>query len=182
MLKQVEPTMVEVDGMKFYIRPFPAFKAANISGELASVLAPLLSGVFALVDTGENQGEKTAENLLDQDASKAAEAIMGNAKIDGDKLEGLMKKLLLGGHISVEIEDEDTGKTEAVRMDQDVANEIFCGEVQNMFILCVKVIQLNFNGFFKKLAAQSGKAVSAARSQRPIIGNMASSITRGLMT
>ena len=49
MLKQVEPTMVEVDGMKFYIRPFPAFKAANISGELASVLAPLLSGVFALL-------------------------------------------------------------------------------------------------------------------------------------
>ena len=33
-MKQMEPTTVMIGGMSFYITPFPAFKAANISGEL----------------------------------------------------------------------------------------------------------------------------------------------------
>ena len=41
-LKQMEPTKETVGGYNFYIKPFAAFKAANLTGELASVLAPLL--------------------------------------------------------------------------------------------------------------------------------------------
>ncbi len=48
-LKQVTPTKVPVGDMEFYIRPFPAFKAANITGELASVLTPLLGMLVPLI-------------------------------------------------------------------------------------------------------------------------------------
>jgi len=153
-LKQMEPTKEKVGGYNFYITPFAAFKAANLTGELASVLAPLLG---ALVPLASNQKEGS---LMDIDAGQAAEALSNCTNISGDKMEKLMQKLLLGGHIVVEIPD-DEGEAHGERLDMDLANEIFCGEVQDMFILCFHVIKLNFNGFFKKIAGLSGKAGSA---------------------
>ncbi len=153
-LKQMEPTKEKVGGYNFYIKPFAAFKAANLTGELASVLAPLLAALAPLV-SDQKEG-----SLMDVDASQAAEALFNCTNISGDKMEKLMQKLLLGGHIVVELPDEE-GETKAERLDMDIANEIFCGEVQDMFILCFHVIKLNFNGFFKKIAGLSGKAGSA---------------------
>ena len=159
-LKQVEPTMETVGENKFYITPFAAFKAANLTGELASVLAPLLGVLAPLVNDG---------SLMDVDAGKAAEAMANCTAIDGDKLEKLMKKLLLGGHITVEFTNED-GEPEGERLNEDLANEIFCGDVQDMFVLCFHVIKLNFNGFFKKIAGLSGKVGSASpKTPRKVI-------------
>ena len=153
-LKQMEPTKETVGGYNFYIKPFAAFKAANLTGELASVLAPLLGALAPLV-SDQKEG-----SLMDVDAAEAAEALSNCTNISGDKMEKLMQKLLLGGHIVVELPDEE-GEFKPERLDMDIANEIFCGEVQDMFILCFHVIKLNFNGFFKKIAGLSGKAGSA---------------------
>lgn len=148
-LRQMEPAAAKVGGMKFYITPFPAFKAANLTGELASVLAPLLGVLAPLVK--EDGGD-----LMDIDVGTAAQAMSGCTAISGDKMERLMQKLLLGGHITVEAPNEE-GEIEPQRLDMDLANELFCGEVQDMFSLCFHVIKLNFNGFFRKFAGLSGK-------------------------
>lgn len=159
-LKQVEPAIEKIGGYKFYITPFAAFKAANLTGELASVLAPLLGVLAPLVNDG---------GLMDVDARDAAEAMANCTAIDGDKLEKLMKKLLLGGHIVVEATN-DEGETEGERLNEDLANEIFCGDVQDMFILCFHVIKMNFGGFFKRLAGQSGKAgLAEGKAPRKIL-------------
>lgn len=162
-LKQATPMKVKVGDMEFYIRPFPAFKAANITGELASVLAPLLSALAPLVSQSskkENQEKETLEeSFLDLDAGKAAEAMANCTSIDGVQIEKLMKKLLLGGHIAVELEDEN-GDMEEEKLTQELADEIFCGNIQHMFVLCFHVIKLNFRGFFEKLPVLSGKAES----------------------
>lgn len=152
-LKRMEPARVKVGEYNFYITPFGAFKAANLTGELASVLAPLLGAFVPLVSDSAGDGRE----LLDVDASQAAEALAGCTAISGDKLESLARKLLLGGNVVVELEDPDTGETDAQRMDSDIADEVFCGDVQDMFVLCFHVIKLNFNGFFRNLGAQFGK-------------------------
>ena len=162
-LKQMEPTKEKVGGYNFYIKPFAAFKAANLTGELSSVLAPLLGALAPLV-SDQKEG-----SLMDIDAAQAAEALSNCTNISGDKMEKLMQKLLLGGHIVVELPDEE-GETKAERLDMDIANEIFCGEVQDMFILCFHVIKLNFNGFFKRVAGLSGKVGSASpKTPRKVI-------------
>lgn len=169
-LRQMEPMKVKVGEYNFYITPFPAFKAANITGELASVLAPLLGVLAPLVDGGnQKEGGEGSDggSLMDIDAGKAAEAIAGCSAISGDKLEKLMQKLLLGRNIVVEAPNQD-GEVEAQRLDMDLANELFCGEVQDMFVLCFHVIRLNFNGFFKRFAARSGKA-EEKRTPRKIL-------------
>ena len=163
MLKQLEPTRRTIGDKVFYITPFPAFRAANLSGELASVLAPL-SGVVAAVMSGTD-GETF--NFMDLDVKKVADGMSGCAELSGDKLEGVMRKLLLGGHISVEFKDEN-GEMTMERLDADLANELFCGEIQDMYVLCVYVIQLNFNGFFRRLTAQSG-ALKSRKTPRPIL-------------
>lgn len=149
-LRQMEPAVVTVAGMDFYITPFAAFKAANLTGELASVLAPLLGALAPLVNGDDGK------DLMDVDAERAAAALANCTVISGDKLEKLMEKLLLGGHIAVEVQDED-GRKDVGRLDRDLANELFCGEVQDMFVLCFHVIRLNFKGFFRKFAGLSGK-------------------------
>lgn len=167
-LKQMESTKVKVGDNEFYIKPFPAFKAANLTGELASVLSPLLGAVAPLVGTTDS------ESIMDMDVEKVgekmAEGVMGNINISGDKIEALMKKLLLGGNIVIEYEDED-GEMQQEKLDKDLADEVFCGNVQDMFVLCVHVIKLNFNGFFEKIANLSGKAKQAVgeKTQRKIL-------------
>lgn len=151
-LKQMEAQKVNICDNVFYIKPFPAFKAANITGDLASVLSPLIGVIAPLVGNG---------NLMDVDVNKAVEALSGSTLINGDKLESLMSKLLLGDHIVIEYEDDD-GKTHQEKLNKDLADEVFCGNVQDMFVLCVHVIKMNFNGFFGKLATLSGKAEPVA--------------------
>lgn len=148
-MKQFEPVDVTVNGYDFHIFPFPAFKAANMSGELVSVLGPALGSLLTLLGNDEQEDS----NLLDVNLEKSAPAIAGAfSSISGDKIEGLLKRLLISGrNISVERDDEG-----ATYVTEDALNEIFCGSVEGMFILAFHVIKTNFGGFFKKFENLSG--------------------------
>lgn len=151
-MKQLRTTMEKVGDMEFYIKPFPALKAANISAELASVLTPVLGALAPLAASDKD--------LLDTDVSAAAGAI-SKLNLDGDDFEKLIRKLLLGGHIVVSL-DDGSGNVSQQQLNLDILNEIFCGDVQDMFVLCFYVIRLNFKGFFEKFNALSGKAKALA--------------------
>ena len=149
----------------FYIRPFGAFAAANISGELAALLSPILAGIaplFGGLDTGDG-GSDAAANPLDMDIEEAL------STISGDKVERMMRRLLIDQqNISVQGEDTD-GDT--VILDKDLADEVFCGELQDMFILCYEVIKLNFKGFFKRVGIRSGSLIDKLRKGTPTSEN-----------
>lgn len=156
----------------FYIRPFGAFAAANISGELAALLSPILAGIaplFGGLDTGDG-GSDAAANLLDMDIEEAMPAISSAlSTISGDKVERMMRRLLIDQqNISVQGEDTD-GDT--VILDKDLADEVFCGELQDMFILCYEVIKLNFKGFFKRVGIRSGSLIDKLRKGTPTSEN-----------
>lgn len=149
-MKQMEVTMKKIGDTKFYITPFPAFTAARISGELASVIAPIL-GSFAPMLKGVDANN--ADNLMDTNIDEALPVLADAlSQLEGNKFEHLMKQLLTD-YKNVAYDNED-GETE--RLTYDNANEVFCGEIQDMLLLCWEVIKLNFGGFFKKIAGQSG--------------------------
>ena len=76
-----------------------------------------------------------------------------------------MKKLL-NDYENVSVEGDATeGKT--MRLTYDLANEVFCGDVQDMYILCFEVIKLNYSGFFKRLGVQSGSLKELTRKLKP---------------
>jgi hypothetical protein len=144
-----------LNGNTFYVRPFGAFKAANMSGEILSLLTPVLAGVAPIIAGAEIQGDNVT--LLDMDAEKAAphlaKAMDG---INGDKLEALLLKLLIQyKNISVQLD----GENEAQLLTRDLADEVFCGDTQDMFILAFDVIKVNYAGFFKRLGGQFGEAI-----------------------
>jgi hypothetical protein len=132
----------EIGGVKFYIRAFPAFTAANISGELAAALAPAMAGIVPIA----MRSEKT--DILNVDVSQFSGAM---SSLSGDKVEAMLKKLLTK-HRNVSVETDDGVKM----LDNDLADEVFCGDVQNMFILAFEVVQANYGNFFKNLAGQFG--------------------------
>lgn len=146
-MKLQDPVQVKIGEYNYYIRPFPAFKAANISGEVVSVVMPILGAALPLM------GANTVGSIMDQDISELSPAITkGFESLSGDKCEKLLRDLLIrNGNIAVEIEGE------AKTLDEDLSNVVFCGEIQDMYILAFNVIKVNYGGFFKKLGDQSGK-------------------------
>ena len=158
-MKQLETHQVQIGETTFWIRPFPAFKAARLSGELASVILPIVSGLAPIMSkTGKDQG------LLDIEVDGEVTNIVSEAfaALSGDKLEQVLKHLLIEGK-AISYENDETGK--ATLLTEDVANELFCSEVQDMFILAFEVIKTNYNGFFKKLAVQFGSVTQPEKKK-----------------
>lgn len=177
-LRQLEPKKETIGEFNFYIKPFPAMVAANLTGDLASLLTPVLAALMPLVGNTSDDAEDEADGgLMDIDVNDAAASISKSMEgFSGKKVESMMKKLLISyRNVAVEMPelDEDgveTGEYEQELLDMDLVNEIFCGNVQDMFILAFYVIRLNFNGFFKKLAGPSGKVGEAlAKKMRTIL-------------
>ncbi len=158
-MKQLESREVTVGENIFYIRPLPAFKAANLSGELAALVLPLVTGLTSLIPAGTT-AENMGNGLFDIDVKDAGPAISAAfSSLSGDKIEAILKHLLIAGkNISVEVPGE------RVRiLTEDLANEVFCEDVQDMFILAFEVIRTNYNGFFKKLGGRFGPVVEALK-------------------
>ena len=147
-LKQLETREVTVGENIFYIRPLPAFKAANMTGELAALVLPLVSGLAPMLSAVDT--EKEGNGLLDIKVEDAAPAIAGAfSSLDGDKVEKILKHLLIAGsNISVEQPGEKV--------------RLLTEDLANMFILAFEVIRTNYNGFFKKLGDRFGKVAEWA--------------------
>ena len=72
-LKQLEPKKETIGGLNFYIRPFPAMVAANLTGDLASLLTPVLAALMPLVGDSDNEGDDEDGDLMDIDVNDAAD-------------------------------------------------------------------------------------------------------------
>ena len=165
-MKQQEVTQKVIGDSTFYIRPFPAFTAAKIGGELASTLTPILGSLAPLMGSVGKDEEGNAQ-FMDMDVQNAFPAFADAlSKVSGDQFETIMQHLLVDyGNVSVSNDEVTNGKPR--KLDLDIANEIFCLEVQDMFVLCFEVVKLNFGGFFKKLGIQSGNLLEAAQKVVP---------------
>lgn len=153
-MKQITPTEHVLGDYTFYVRPFPAFTAARITGDLGNVLIPILGAVAPFLGA-DKADAKEKKGVLDTDISQVAPAMsQAVSTLDGEKFERLMRELLTDyGNIAY----KSTGGTEMpAPMTSDAANELFCGDVQDMFVLAFYVIKQNFSGFFKKLSTQFG--------------------------
>jgi hypothetical protein len=152
-MKLQDATEVVVNENHFYVRPFPAFRAANISGEVIKVIIPIIGSVLPFVSTSGDT------SVLDTDlATIAPEITKAFESLSGDAVEKLLRDLLVkGNNIAVDFNGETKPLTE------DLVNELFCGEVQDMYILAFHVIRINYGGFFGKLGTQSGKVAELAQ-------------------
>lgn len=152
-MKLQDATEVKVGENNFWIRPFGAFKAANISGDVMRVVLPILSSVLSVVDVNKSG------SVMDTDVQAVLpEIAKGFESLSGDQCEQLLRKLLIKEkNIAVDID----GETKV--LDEDIMNEIFCGEIQDMYVLAFHVIKVNYSGFFKKLGGQSGNVAELVK-------------------
>lgn len=165
--KRMQTTEKVIGEATFYIKPFAAFTAANISGDLAGILMPMIGSLVPVLANGLGKKDEEGNpvdlknfdtesfDIMDLDFEQAMPSMVNAfSSLDGQKMERILKKLLTdNGNISVECYATE-GRVRV--LDYTLANEIFCGDLQDMFILCFEVIKINFSGFFKKLAGQYG--------------------------
>ena len=158
-MKQFDTVTKNFGGNAFFIRPFGAFDAARITGDLSSTLVPLVSGLSPAVSNAKDV-DTLSEVAIDYEklGPSLAESF---SMLEGEKIEKLLRTLLVDkNNISVRLE----GDRDAQQLTFDIANDIFAGDLQDMFMLAVEVIKVNFNGFFKKLAGRSGAAKSIPKA------------------
>jgi hypothetical protein len=140
--KANKPHEVAVGEHLFHVRKYRALPSARISGNLVSTIAPLLGGAGSLFD------EESNKNVLDSNLSELlpelAEAL---AKVDGDKLEKLLRELLI---------DEGCISFDGDLLTQSVLDELFCGDLFGLLELAVKVCKLNFETVFTMLGNRFG--------------------------
>ena len=87
---------------------------------------------------------------LDDDLNNIAPQLSAAfAGLSGDKLEKLLKKLLC----SQNIVPKSTGEW----LTEDQADEIFCGQVDMMYVLAFHVLKENFGGFFERVGSLFGE-------------------------
>ncbi len=143
-MKQMEIKKVTIGERDFYIKPFGAFTAARISGDIASTVAPIVSGLspFLIGQIGDNAIETACDAL---------------ANLDGEKLEKLATVLLLT-YNNVTYAGEETNNRN-VPLSRDIIDEIFCCDLQDMIALCIEVVKLNFGSFFSKLMNRTGNLI-----------------------
>lgn len=153
-MKQFDTITKNFGGNSFFIRPFGAFDASRITGELSATLIPLISGLLPAVSNANDVDDLKDVNI---DYDRLGPSLASSfSSLDGEKLEHLLRLLLVDkNNISVRI----GGETEVQALTYDIANDIFAGDLQDMFMLAVEVIKVNFNGFSRNsptdLAQQS---------------------------
>lgn len=165
-MKQMEYTKKKIGENTFYIKPFGAFPAAYVSAELSKTLAPAIGSLAPIIGGDEELEEGKDFNFdIGKMEMKDVLPVLTNAlgSLSGDSFEQLLY-LLLVKHKNITIKGEATdGETEILDMDR--ANEVFCGELQDMLILCVEVIKVNYSGFFKKIAGRFGDLQKSTETQ-----------------
>lgn len=171
-MKQFKPTIKTIGENRFYIRPFPAFTAAKMTGDLAAVAAPALAAIAPVAVKYSGGNSNGGKRTLDTDISELAPVLQGAfSGLSGDKLEYLCRELLVAhGNVSVSIDGDDSDNK---KLDEDTVNELFCGGLDEMFMLIFEVIKVNFSGFFKKLATQYGLGGEQGTEAPPSTANTA---------
>ena len=154
-MRRLEPKTVTIGEATYYIFPFSAFYAANLSGEILGLVSPIIASLLPLVSTDENQGEDILDQKLEDVLPMITQAFNS---LSGDKVENLMKKLLINQK-NVSVEYEQDGETQKERLTADLADELFCMDIGGMYRLAWEVIQLNYGSFFAKAPNQFGNVV-----------------------
>ena len=173
-LKRTDKIKKTIGDYDFYISKFGAFKSANLSGELLRLFTPILASA---VPTLASLLKEDTDNILDRELDSFAPAFAGAFNnLSGKEIELLMRKLLIEEqNISfVPKGCMDVNQCQILTMDD--ADEIFCGDVQDMYLLAIAVIQENYKGFFSKLASQYGldvdkvgEALMKSRNMAPLM-------------
>lgn len=151
--KQFQTTQKKIGDNNFWIKPFPAFTAAKVSGDLAAIITPLVGSLVPLL--GNALGDDKDTDIMNIDIENVIPGLSAAfSSLSGDKFESMMMELLIN-HKNITVEGPET-ENKSMILDLDLANEVFCGELQDMYVLCFYVIQVNFKGFFKKIGNQFG--------------------------
>ena len=109
-MKQQDATPVLVGDTTFYIRPFPAFKSANIFGQLTKTITPVAGGLLSLVG-----GTGDEKSIFDLNLEEAAPALAGAVSgLSGTVVETLLRQLLVD-YGNIAYDDPETGQWRSSR-------------------------------------------------------------------
>ena len=146
---------VQIDGISFFISPFPVFTAARITAQLSKVLSPILGGVIALLGSEDETGEDTEKDLSENVVAAIPAFTAAMQGLSPGEFEKLARELLVNSrNIAFKNQDYPNGEI----LTEDAVNAIFAGNTQNMYILAFHVIKENYGGFFGKFKIPSGNA------------------------
>lgn len=115
---------VQIDGISFFISPFPVFTAARITAQLSKVLSPILGGVIALLGSEDETGEDTEKDLSENVVAAIPTFTAAMQGLSPVEFEKLVRELLVNSrNIAFKNQDYPNGEI----LTEDAVNAIFAG-------------------------------------------------------
>ena len=140
---------------KFYIRYFGAWTAQRIGLKFKDVLAK--AAAAAALEIAETLKNTDTENVFDVEVN--ADLIPALIKILGEldvkTLEDLTMEIIIN-HKNVAYVHNDNIGMEPKELKYDTADQIFSGDLQDMYILIACVIKANYKNFLDRLGTRFG--------------------------
>lgn len=147
----IERVQFEMGGHTYFIRRFEPFLALRIFGTLQK---SFLASALHLLDVRDAQDEKDAVAALAKAVSETS------AKMDGDSLVALAKLLIQAEYVSVRMADE----TNVRKLDEGMIN-LAMGGADDLILLCVEVVKVNYANFAMRVGDLIGKAQALREAQ-----------------
>lgn len=163
MPKLLDATRVTYGDVEYAIYPFSAMTAAGIMGDLAKYIGPIVSALVPLYaggvsgNTEDEIGTEILGNVMKMKVDDIVPLLQSAlSTLDGAALQNVIASLLTKhGNINYEYVD-DNGRPVMRKLTAAALDELFIGNLDGMFKLCVDVVRVNYSGFFGKLMSQSG--------------------------
>lgn len=135
----------EIGGKSYKVRAMPPLKALELLGDLQAVFTTGLNGKI----TAEGQ---EAKSLIDRDINAGA-IIAGIGKnLKGPALVGFAQRLINEDYVNV----KEAGQEDYERVTAAKFNNIFTGNLKNMFLLMHFILEVNYGDFFESVPSLTG--------------------------
>ena len=160
----MQVTDVTIGDFNFYIRPFHPFTANKILFKLKNILAGSLDEAIPLISEMIEQDNKGVMDI-ELDSRIIPVVFKALKNLDGDTAEELFLLLLLNHkNIAFLPSNIEGDKGTAKALDEDAINVAFTGELQDLYLLCVHVLKINYLNFFVKAPNRFGEFIKDIKS------------------
>lgn len=130
--------------VQIYVMKIPAFTATRVFTDIQKIIAGPFTSLFAAALLNPTSSDELA-NL-------GAHVAAASEKLDGDKIERLMRLLLDPNYVSIQRGDEKPEK-----LTENAVNMYFAG-IEDVIQVAMEVAKYNFAGFPKLFASLIGQA------------------------
>ena len=132
----------EIGGNTYYVTAFPPLKAIELLGDLQALIT---TGAKDMDIKNADTKEEKTDSIFEKNVSVGALIAGIGSNLRGATLVSFAQRIVSPENVSV----QRPGETKPVRLDKAIFNNLFTGNLKQLFLLINFVLEVNYEDFFE---------------------------------